>query len=201
MRSLRSAIDATGHMVLSVERGSIEKKRVLWLSEIKGGHSLKNQDHLPYCGPGLVLGVLMFALTAGGITLSELGRFPKIGFGVLKIPAAALGVLLIVGGAAITAAALLVSKIHRSIESGKLLTAGVYAWVRNPIYSGIMFACTGAILIYGNLALIVFPLIMYLAITAAVKKTEEKWLAERFGEDYADYCKRVNRCIPWFPKR
>ena len=143
----------------------------------------------------------MFALTAGGIALSELGQFPEIGFGALRLPAAALGVLLIVIGTAMIAAALLVSKIHRSIESGKLLTTGVYAWVRNPIYSGIMFICTGTILIYGNLALIVFPLFMYFAVTATIRKTEEKWLAERFGKEYEDYRRRVNRCIPWIPKR
>lgn len=33
-----------------------------------------------------------------------------------------------------------------------------------------------------------------------MKHTEEKWLAALYGREYADYCKRVNRCIPWFPK-
>jgi hypothetical protein len=31
-----------------------------------------------------------------------------------------------------------------------------------------------------------------------LKKTEEKWLYKMYGEEYLDYCKRVNRCIPWF---
>lgn len=160
---------------------------------------MNNRDNLPCCGSGAVLGAFMLALTSGGIALSELGKFPKIGFGMLKIHAAALGVLLIVIGTAMTVAALL--KINRSGESEKLLTSGVYSWVRNPIYSGIMFACTGAIMIYGNLALIVFSPIMYLAITATVKNTEEKHIAECFGKEYEDYRRRVNRCIPWFSKR
>lgn len=30
--------------------------------------------------------------------------------------------------------------------------------------------------------------------------TEEKWLLDLYGEEYAEYKKNVNRCIPWFPK-
>ena len=33
-----------------------------------------------------------------------------------------------------------------------------------------------------------------------LKNTEEKWLEELYGQEYIDYCKKVNRCIPWFPK-
>ncbi len=33
-----------------------------------------------------------------------------------------------------------------------------------------------------------------------MKNTEEKWLLELYGIEYANYCKRVNRCIPWFSK-
>ena len=32
------------------------------------------------------------------------------------------------------------------------------------------------------------------------KNTEEKWLREKFGKEYIDYCKDVNRVIPWFAK-
>ena len=30
---------------------------------------------------------------------------------------------------------------------------------------------------------------------------KEKWLQDLYGEEYASYKKRVNRCIPWIPKR
>ena len=29
---------------------------------------------------------------------------------------------------------------------------------------------------------------------------EEKWLYNLYGYEYKAYCKKVNRCIPWFPK-
>ena len=30
-----------------------------------------------------------------------------------------------------------------------------------------------------------------------MKITEERWLSERFGEEYKAYSKQVNRFIPW----
>ena len=32
--------------------------------------------------------------------------------------------------------------------------------------------------------------------TVRVNEQEEKWLRELYGQEYEDYCKRVNRCIP-----
>ena len=36
---------------------------------------------------------------------------------------------------------------------------------------------------------------------SSLKNTEEKWLANLYGQEYIDYCKRVNRCIPWLPRK
>ena len=43
--------------------------------------------------------------------------------------------------------------------------------------------------------------INWLIMTIALKNTEEKWLLDLYGNEYEEYKKRVNRCIPWFPKR
>lgn len=37
--------------------------------------------------------------------------------------------------------------------------------------------------------------------TVLMKHTEEKWLKNLYGKEYEEYCKRVNRCIPWFKKK
>ncbi len=34
-------------------------------------------------------------------------------------------------------------------------------------------------------------------ITLVLINTEEKWLLNLYGEEYSNYKKRVNRCIPW----
>ena len=88
-----------------------------------------------------------------------------------------------------------------SIVENKLIVTGVYSVVRNPIYSAFFMICIGAVLIANNLILFVIPVICWIYMTVFLKKTEEKWLADLYGQEYKDYCKKVNRCIPWFPKR
>ncbi len=89
------------------------------------------------------------------------------------------------------------AKIDQGILNNSLVTTGVYAYVRNPIYSAFMIACTGALLIAGNLWLLVLPFLYWGFMTVLMKNTEEKWLRDLYGEEYIEYCKRVNRCIPW----
>ena len=43
--------------------------------------------------------------------------------------------------------------------------------------------------------------IPYEKLTILMKETEEKWLLEKFGDDYEKYCKKANRIIPWFRRR
>ena len=51
---------------------------------------------------------------------------------------------------------------------------------------------------YSNVLLLPLPLIYWGLMTVMMKRTEEKWLYDAFGEEYVQYCKDVNRCIPWF---
>ena len=100
-------------------------------------------------------------------------------------------------GAVMWIMAVIVSKVDDNIKKNHLVTTGIYAWVRNPIYSACMFACTGFILIIGNVFFFVLPFVYWLFMTVLMKHTEEKWLRDLYGQEYEDYCKRVNRCIPW----
>ncbi len=77
----------------------------------------------------------------------------------------------------------------------------LYGIVRNPVYSGALLACAGAVLIANNLILLIVPVICWLYMTLFLIKTEEKWLKELYGQEYVLYSQRVNRCIPWFPKK
>lgn len=64
-----------------------------------------------------------------------------------------------------------------------------------------MLGCTGTILIAHNLYLLIIPILFWIEMTIVLKNTEEKWLTNLYGQEYIDYCKRVNRCIPWFPRK
>lgn len=80
------------------------------------------------------------------------------------------------------------------------VTAGVYSLVRNPIYSAFLFFCTGALFISGNIFFYPLFFFYWLFMVVLMKCTEEKWLKNLYGREYEEYCRRVNRCIPWFPK-
>ena len=81
------------------------------------------------------------------------------------------------------------------------MTDGVYSIVRNPIYSAFFLACTGILLFPANLILLILPVLFYFYMTVIIKNTEEKWLKALYGNEYAEYCRNVNRCIPGFPKK
>lgn len=58
---------------------------------------------------------------------------------------------------------------------------------------------TGISLMWHNAWLPATPLINWGIMAAVLKNMEEKWLKNLYGKEYEDYCKRVNRCVPWKP--
>lgn len=162
---------------------------------------MKKKEHLSLFGCGPVYGAIIITLTvlgaiAGGQSLLSGGRVLQLGW--LFRP---LGIALILIGVVMWALANFHSKLDENIVSNTLVTTGVYAWVRNPIYSAFMLACTGVLLLVCNLWLLILPPFYWLLMTLLVSATEEKWLRDLYGQQYVDYCARVNRCLPWFPKK
>ncbi len=158
------------------------------------------KEHLPIYGVGPFCGVSMLLFFIVGILMEIFGYLRSGKVEILRIPFFIIGIILIVLAVWIWIQAVLVIKIDRAILDNQLVTSGVYSWVRNPIYTAIAMALTGASLLFGNLWLLFLPLIFWLDITVLMKATEEKWLTARYGQAYLDYCKKVNRCIPWIPK-
>ena len=74
----------------------------------------------------------------------------------------------------------------------KLVTDGIYAISRNPIYLGTNMACAGFFLIVPN-ALTLLSLMLFLTNQHFRIKAEEKFLEKRFGKKYIRYKKRVGR--------
>ncbi|MBQ9680727.1 MAG: isoprenylcysteine carboxylmethyltransferase family protein [Ruminococcus sp.] len=163
---------------------------------------MKNRkDHLPIYGPGPVFGVVVIALTVAAMFC---GNLPPLRFGyitILRIPLIAVGIILILFAIFLWVYAVIITKIDDGIRHNHLVTTGAYALVRNPIYSAILILCTGVLMIGGNVLFLILPFLYRAFLTILLKQTEEKWLRELYGEAYVEYCRMVNRCIPWFPKR
>ena len=156
---------------------------------------MKKKEHLPMYGVGPLYVAVIIGLTALGMVFSYRNIIPCIQIGTIMMRI--LGIILIICGAYLWYAAVMKAKIDEGIVKNKLVTTGIYGCVRNPIYSAFLFFCTGALLICGNICLLVLPFAYWGFLTVLMKHTEEKWLTELYGGEYTEYCRRVNRCIPW----
>lgn len=108
-----------------------------------------------------------------------------------------MGGFLIVLGIAVWFIGAVKSDMDESITENKLQTKGIYAWVRNPMYSGWWIALSGITLMWHNAWMLILPVIDWVIMTIVLINTEEKWLLDLYGDEYAAYKKHVNRCIPW----
>ncbi len=161
---------------------------------------MRDTGHLPLFGVGPACVASMACALAVSLALWKADVLASGHVPGLAPALVALGAALAVGGAAIWVQAVLVADIDRAVKQGELVTNGIYAWVRNPIYTAIAMMLSGAGLLTGNAWFLLLPPVFWLDVTVWVRASEEKWLSARFGEAYADYCARVNRCIPCPPR-
>ena len=155
------------------------------------------KDHLPILGVGPLYVITIVLITIIGIFLSATRFIPVITFTNMRWIFILIGILCFAIGITLWLRAVIIDKLDTHIIKNELVTTGVYAYVRNPVYSAFMFVCTGVLLIYGNLVLLLLPIIYWGFMTVLMKSTEEKWLEDLYGQEYIQYLQRVNRCIPW----
>ena len=80
------------------------------------------------------------------------------------------------------------------VQGGELRSAGLYRYVRHPIYSGVMALAVGSAIASGSVTIAVaaLALVGWLAIKA---RWEERRLSARYP-DYAAYAARTPRFLP-----
>jgi protein-S-isoprenylcysteine O-methyltransferase Ste14 len=92
------------------------------------------------------------------------------------------------------------ARIHREAPKSAggishIVTTGIYARVRHPIYSGDIAGAWGIFLLWTDLRVLASALWLTL-VMAAWMYLEENALAARFGREYRDYRKQVPMAIP-----
>ena len=119
---------------------------------------------------------------------------------LLAVPFVAAGLVLIAAGAALMVLAVLQMVLARTTfiprrNPAALVSGGVFAISRNPIYLGDALILSGVILFWGALfALPLVPAFMWL-ITRRYIRDEEMRLQAGFGPDYTAWAARTGR---WF---
>lgn len=90
-----------------------------------------------------------------------------------------------------------------TVTAPALVTAGPYAYVRNPLYAGNVLTATGFALAFtgknsapARVVLVGGALAAMLGVYAVIVPHEEGYLRTTFGAAFDDYCERVPRVVP-----
>ncbi len=83
-------------------------------------------------------------------------------------------------------------------ETTKLVTTGLYSYVRNPIYSGVIIFCVGLFAILPSVYMLVACLVGYISLEMQVRQQEEPYLKKIHGEKYEEYLRTTGRYFPNF---
>ncbi len=137
----------------------------------------------------LVVGILMTGLS---ILIVGIPQFEPVRTGLACLVALAGVGVAGAGVMTFTRAKTTLNPINIDAASS-LVTGGVFAFSRNPMYVGMVLVLTGWAVFLGSGWLIVGPVGFALFIDRFQIRPEERVLAAKFGHAYADYCKRVRR--------
>lgn len=140
------------------------------------------------------------------------GLFP-LAFGVLlfdqsmmwnnDLVAALIGFIVALSGQVLRALAIgLVYVIrggkNRTVYAEKLVTQGMFAHCRNPLYLGNLLIIAGVAIAANSILFLAIGLPLFLFAYLCIIAAEENFLEGKFGLEFIEYCKRVNRIIPDF---
>jgi protein-S-isoprenylcysteine O-methyltransferase Ste14 len=81
-----------------------------------------------------------------------------------------------------------------------LVTGGVFAWSRNPIYLSFDLAVVGTFLIQGRLIFLIVAMVLAGALAMIIRQ-EERFLTRTHGDAYRRYQARVGRYVSWRRRR
>jgi len=77
-----------------------------------------------------------------------------------------------------------------------LVVAGLYRYVRNPMYLSVALMLTGELLLTRSQSLLIFALGWFTLVNLFVLAYEEPRLRTLFGASYEAYCRQVPRWLP-----
>lgn len=112
-----------------------------------------------------------------------------------------IGLLVTVSGQAIRGATIGLDYIIRGGKDGKvyaegLVTGGMFNHCRNPLYVGNVLMLWGVGILSNSLLYVAIFIPLFLFIYQAIVLAEENFLRNKFGLQFVEYCKKVNRWVP-----
>jgi len=81
-------------------------------------------------------------------------------------------------------------------ERTALVTDGLYRWVRNPIYTGMLLLLVGMVLLVPSAWTVAALLLVLVGLEVQTRRVEEPFLQATHGEDYRWWANKVGRFVP-----
>ena len=82
----------------------------------------------------------------------------------------------------------------------ELVVRGLYRYVRNPMYVGVLTLLAGEVLFFASRRLFIYAAVAFSFFHLFVIFYEEPALQQKFGESYRRYCETVPRWLPRWTK-
>ena len=79
----------------------------------------------------------------------------------------------------------------------ELVVVGLFKYMRNPMYVGVILIIAGWGLLSGSLLVLAWACFITIVFHVRVVVAEEPWCRRQFGQTWDDYTSKVNR---WLPK-
>jgi protein-S-isoprenylcysteine O-methyltransferase Ste14 len=80
-------------------------------------------------------------------------------------------------------------------ENHELIQSGPYAWVRHPIYTGILLGTIGSALVVGEYRALAAVALVWIGLIMKARR-EENLLSQEFGEAFVRYRERTGWLLP-----
>jgi len=94
-----------------------------------------------------------------------------------------------------------IGNIEISPKTENLVVSGPYKSTRNPMLFGAFLMYLAFSLFINSLTSVVLVGLLFVFMLTIVVKMEEKRLLKDFGDQYAEYRKKVSPFIPWFHRK
>ena len=84
----------------------------------------------------------------------------------------------------------------KKVYAKTLVSNGIFAHCRNPLYLGNILIVAGLGVVADSVLFYFIGIPFFVISYVAIINAEENYLSEKFGEEYREYCRKVNRLIP-----
>ena len=153
-----------------------------------------------------ILGSFFFLLLAPGVIAGVVPRW--ISHWQIKAPLFGIAAFRVIGaGFIVLGVPMLLDSFARFAVQGlgtpapvfptkHLVVTGLYRYVRNPMYVGVIAVIVGQGLLFGDRRVLEYGALVWLAFHLFVLSYEEPNLRRTFGDEYREFCRNVPRWVP-----